>query len=181
MMHIFSVLKISMKHISFSFFIYLKMFSLLCRSVCVCVHLQLHLSVWHCVWIRVAVCICNGRRAHSECIPALFSGFSKAWIRLLPVDCVPRWKPAELSHWDTGTKAWWIRSAVFTSEPMSDKQSQHRPGLPGLQLLLIGSKHSRSVVQCFAPSLFLCRIEWTGIWRRCRDSVKLQMWSLYSR
>lgn len=35
-----------------------------------------------------------------------FSGFSKGWMRLLSADCVQRWKPAELSHGDTGTKAW---------------------------------------------------------------------------
>lgn len=73
--------------------------------------------------------ICNRRHTYTvNVFQFCFSGFSKGWIRLLPEDFVWRWKPAQLSHGDGGTKAWWIRAAVFAPEPMSDKQSQHRLG-----------------------------------------------------
>lgn len=98
---------------------------LCCVGVCApaapFVSLPLCVLMW--IWVTVWQ-----QHTHSECIPALFSGFSKGWIRLLPADCAQRWKPAELSHGDAGTKAWWIRAAVFTSELVSDKQSQRRQG-----------------------------------------------------
>lgn len=107
---------------------------------------------------------------HSECIPALlffFKGFSKGWIRLLPANCVRRWKPAELSHGDVGTKAWWIRAAAFSSEPVSDKQSQHRLGCVcgcwRCSYCWLALNTARVLYSVSLLAVFLCRTGWTGM------------------
>ena len=136
-----------------SFFIFMAC-TLLCRSVCTCS------SICHCTLCVCALYESAGgglhlqRETHTrgECVPALFFRLFKGMNRASPSGLCA-WGESQL-NWATGTRAQrpdGLGAALFTSEPVSDKQSQHRARLPGLQLLLIGSKHGERAIQCSPP------------------------------